>query len=89
MNGAIRRRIRKRNSMYRKARLIGQQSMMDKYKSLRNEVVCLSRQSIRRTIWKQKEVLADNQIYTEEEQPDSNPKGIKLLHHRVSTRRHS
>lgn len=45
MNSHIRAKIRKRNNTYRKARTTGRPSLWSKYRSLRNEVVQLLRQS--------------------------------------------
>lgn len=45
MSREIRQKIKKRNRLYKEARTSGNQGMLMKYKSLRNELVSLLRQS--------------------------------------------
>ena len=50
MNRTIRNKIRRRNRLYKQARLSGEQVIMNKYKALRNELVSLLRLSKRKYI---------------------------------------
>ena len=50
MSSAIRAKMRKRNSVYRRARKAGCPSLWNKYTSLRNQVVNILRQIEERTL---------------------------------------